>query len=187
VSLSATRRAEHPRHWTVYLMSDPRPLGLAYVGCTVSPLKKRLGEHINDPFAHRVRIWVEVLRRENIAPQIDSLYVVDDKQTGLALESSTIRSFAQAGVALLNTAHARPANAPTLAHVRLWSLCQNKYKALSKRLHGAIIPGQRPLGLIRQMATGYCPALSDAIRLEERLSIPLRDWLSDAEPLSRAA
>jgi hypothetical protein len=168
--VNLTAEARPSRRWTVYLMSDPRPGGLTYVGCTVGLLAVRLSQHVSWVAAHPVQIWVEVLRRAGCEPTIETLFVADDERTGLALERSTIKSMCDSGVRLLNTRHAKSPTHVSVGHLQLWASCDRNYRTFCER-HGHD----------RGIWLGHCPSIHDAMKLEKEPGIRIRDWLTYLE------
>lgn len=92
------------RKTIIYGLIDPRTNQLRYIGKTVSSLKKRLQQHVNDARRGRVSIrrfhWINSLSHAGIMPEIFELETTTDDWQGA--EQFWIGYFRFIGAALVN-------------------------------------------------------------------------------------
>lgn len=167
--------------WRVYVLSDARDGFPVYVGCT-SDVGVRLRQHVIDlAVANRqMKIWFSLVDRRFV--HADTLYVVDDRRTALALERSTIMRFAEEGIDLFNRGHNRQLGRRfTEAHLQLRSAFGRSYAAFQRS--GFVLIEANA----RRLWNGDPPEMRVALALRDRLGIPLERWLRFLEPRMREA
>lgn len=126
------------RRGTVYTLTDPRDRSVRYVGKTTQPLLERLAGHLASPTNPAMRMWINTLGRQGLAPHIEPIATVPADKLS-AEEDRLIRQYAKDGHRLLNAPYYQRNLADLFAPMKkAKSAADAQFDAACHRLYGPI-------------------------------------------------